>query len=200
MQPKYDYKNNLDRKFSFFKKDDCEAVIKQVRSTKLKIAIFMSFFMFVQFISITQYDKDSVSFQQKSVAMSSAQDSVTAPAAKLSKVDLEVFLLENLNKKSLSYEDMDLLIKKTKINKKEIPNYVYSHIVEKLKSNNEDLYKSEMKLLNESLSKIESASLINMLVTPEHKQKNQVAYNQSKKLLAKKYELTEQKIAEMDKK
>ena len=201
MQPQYEFKTSLDRKFSFFKKDNYDDLIKEVRITRLKIAFFMSFVMLIQIISVDQYDKNSVSFQQKSISMSSAADlESSSSVSKLSKVELEGFLLENLNKKSLSYEDMDSLIKTAKTNKKEIPGYVYSHIVEKLKTNNEDTYKNEIKQLNYSISKIEKSSWMNRLVNPEHKEKNITAYNKSKQLIQEKYKLTEQKISEINKK
>lgn len=200
MHSKYELNTSLARKFSFFKKDDYEDIMKNVKYVKLRIAIFASLVVLFQFVSITQYDKDSVSFQKKSLAVLPVSEAATASLNKLSKTDLESFLLENLNKKSLSYKDMDELIKTAKSNKKEIPVYVYSHIVEKLKSNNEDIYKSETRLLTQSIEKINRTSLVKSLVNSEHHKKNIDAYNKLKYSISKKYELTEQKIAEIAKK
>lgn len=203
MQPKYEINTYLDRKFSFFKKDDFKDEIKLSKKTKLKIQaiILLSFAVFIQFISITQYEKNSVSFQQKTFTVTSVKEPLIASSGKLSKMELEIFLLENLNKKLLSYEDIENLAKTVKINKKEIPTYVYSHILEKLKNSNKDIYINKMNLLMMEFSiRVENPGLIKMLIAPQHKEKNIAAYNKLKYSIEEKYKLMEQKILEIAKK
>ena len=183
-------KEHLEQKFSFFKKNTIKKNGLKFKDN-LMIGIFFLFVISMGNSSFDRYHTLSKSFQQRVV---NSYTPIT-PTSKefVSKNSLEL-IVGYLAKKDVTYEDLDNSIEIVKANKKDLPSYVISHALNKLKSDNLNLYRQYSKQVRDEYFYMMSVGAPRFIISGQVRLDNRDKLNSVISLYSDNFEKIEAKI------
>ena len=183
-------KEHLEQKFSFFKKNTIKKKILTFKDN-LMIGIFFLFVISTGNSSLDRYNTLSKSFQQRVVH-------AYTPIAPISKEflnkDSPELLIVYLAKKDVTYEDLDNSIEIVKANKKDLPSYVISHTLKKLKSDNLSLYSQYSKQVRDEYFYMMSVGVPRFMISGQVRVDNREKLNSVIAVYSDNFEKIEAKI------
>lgn len=185
-------KAKLEQKFSFFKKEITARKNGLKFKDNLMIGIFFLFVVSTGNSSIDRYHTLSQSFQEKVVQ---AYTPLTPAVSKdfISK-DSPEFLVSYLAKQDVTYEDLDKSIETIKANQKDVPSYILTHTITKLKSDNLNLYRQYSKKVRDEYFYMMSVGVPRFLINEQLRIENKDKLNAYMNTYNENFEKIEAKI------
>ena len=179
-----------EHKFSFFKKNTIKKNGLKFKDN-LMIGIFFLFVISTGNSSLDRYHTLSKSFQQRVV---NAYTPITPTSKEFLSKNSPELLVGYLAKKDVTYEDLDNSIEIVKANKKDLPSYVISHTLNKLKSDNLNLYRQYSKQVRDEYFYIMSVGVPRFMISGQVKIDNRDKLNSVTTLYNDNFEKIEAKI------
>jgi hypothetical protein len=161
----------LEHKFSFFKRNKKTDRKRLKFKDNLMIGIFFLFVISTGNSSIDRYHTLSKTFQQRVVQSYTP----IAPTSKqfVSK-DSPEMLVGYLAKQDVGYEDLDKSIEIVKANQKDLPSYIVTHTISKLKSDNLNLYRQYSKQVRDEYFYMMSVGVPRFMISEQLRIENKV--------------------------
>lgn len=182
--------DKIEGKFAFFIKKEKKQKMKL--KDKIALSILALLFIGVQNSSVNHLKMASNQFQQKNVTL--YQPETLPSSSAFVKSNPNELLVSYLTQTIVDYKDIDNSLEILKANKKDIPSYLFTSTLAKIRGDNISLYTKKNRELRQEYSTTRSFGFAKVFVSETIPQKNFQKFQESNKIYVENFDKLEAKI------